>query len=50
MKTREKVKRGELTIAEALNVVPEGAKTYGWLLRRSHRTRAERKAEKEAAK
>jgi hypothetical protein len=36
-KTKEQVKRGDMTIAIALNLVDPGSKTYGWLVRRSAR-------------
>lgn len=34
MGTKEKVKKGELTIAQALTMVPEDCKTHRWLMNR----------------
>ena len=37
MKTKERVKKGELTAHEAMYLVSPDCKTYGWLKRRQEK-------------
>lgn len=43
MKTKEQVKQGKMTIAEALNWVAPDSHAYGWLKRRYERLRNAKK-------
>lgn len=46
MKTREQVKQGKLSVADAMNLVDPKCQTYGWLKRRLARLQAEKGAGK----
>ena len=46
MKTKERVKKGELKVTEAMDYIDPTCKTYGWLERRWKRQLASRQEKK----